>query len=61
MPEFALYDLRKSRLKQVFGGRLSHRLIDLLPSSLLTLFVETNLWCLIKDAEVSDPDAAGEV
>ena len=49
MEEFSVYDLRKPRLKQEFKHPLFHRAIDIFPSSLLFLPVETNLWCLVKN------------
>lgn len=48
-PDFKIYDKRKTRLKQEFQGALFNFLIDIFPSSLLFLFVGTNIWVLEKN------------
>ncbi len=48
MMDFSVYDLRKPRLKQEFKHRFLHLAIDMFPSSLLFIPVETNIWCLVK-------------
>lgn len=48
MKEFSVHDLRKLRLKQEFKQPLLHMIIDIFPSRLLFIPIQTNLWCLIK-------------
>lgn len=48
MRNYTMHDLRKPRLKQEVSNKLIYKLIDLFPSLLLFLFIETNIWCLVK-------------
>lgn len=44
LSDFEIIDVRKDRLRQEVDGPLADPLIDLFPSCLLFLFVESNIW-----------------
>jgi hypothetical protein len=41
---FDIFDLRKARLHQEISGKLANTIIDLSPSFLLPIVVESNIW-----------------